>query len=322
MKPPSDFSSRWRLVDQIILLYVGITGILILLALPWQPEGERSSLGGLILLRLGILAGLWLLPPRGSAWEDFPPLESGLGRLLRKFLRFLRHSYPLLLILVFFEEVAVTVNILSPQHPYWFEPYLYAADRTLLGELPALLLADFTQPWLVESMHAFYFSYYLILIGGVVAVWRDPGQSQAQARGGSRGAFESTITGMTLAYLLTFLFYPFLPARGPWENLSLMEGLPPLEGPLFTPLVHWVISQGAVSGGCFPSSHVSGAWGLIAGMAPHRTRLALLLAGAAAGMSLACVYTRYHHAVDILAGLPIGLLAGWWGGRLATRRFR
>jgi hypothetical protein len=35
------------------------------------------------------------------------------------------------------------------------------------------------------------------------------------------------------------------------------------------------------------------------------------------GLSIACVYTRYHHAVDVLAGLAVAAIAAPIGYRLA-----
>ena len=67
---------------------------------------------------------------------------------------------------------------------------------------------------------------------------------------------------LMLAFFFSFLWFPWLPARGPWESPELMAGLPAFQGIVFTPIIEWIIERGAVSGGCFPSSHVpeAGAW--------------------------------------------------------------
>ena len=126
---------------------------------------------------------------------------------------------------------------------------------------------------------------------------------------GSKGA----ITSMMLAFFLCFIWYPWLPARGPWENPELMAGLKPFEGIAFTPIIEWIIERGAVSGGCFPSSHVAASWGMVFGLAPFHRRASFVLGFFAAGMSLACVYTRYHHGIDVPAGflaVAVGALVG------------
>ena len=53
-------------------------------------------------------------------------------------------------------------------------------------------------------------------------------------------------------------------------------------------------------------------------MAHHR-KAAVWLALIATGLSAACVYTGYHHVVDVLAGLMVGLLGGIVGRALARR---
>jgi membrane-associated phospholipid phosphatase len=96
-----------------------------------------------------------------------------------------------------------------------------------------------------------------------------------------------------------------------------MATLTPFEGFFFVPLIEKIIAAGSVSGGCFPSSHVAGSWGVVFGLARFHRRAALAMGLLAAGMSFACVYTRYHHVVDV----PAGFLAGL-AGALIARRFR
>ena len=101
-----------------------------------------------------------------------------------------------------------------------------------------------------------------------------------------------------------------------------MEGLPPLDGWVFTWVMDRIIEHGAVSGNCFPSDHVAGAWAIVFGLAwtrGHR-RTVYLFTFLSLGMTFACVYTRYHHAVDMPAGFACGLLGALVGGSLVRRR--
>ncbi|MFQ5929593.1 MAG: phosphatase PAP2 family protein [Acidobacteriota bacterium] len=247
--------------------------------------------------------------------------------MIRRFACFLRYTYPLPIVLFFFQEVRFTVNSMAPETPYWFESYLYAWDRAIFGELPAVVLADWVTKPLTELMHAFYFAYYLILIGGLLVAWwgveksMPPGEANknpvVNADLPPGPGFSSVITAMTLAFVLSFLHYPFLPARGPWENPELMSRLPHFQGVIFKPLIDLIIGHGAVSGGCFPSSHVAASWGTVLGLGAVHRRAARWFGIVAVGMSVACVYTRYHHGVDVPAGLLVGLLGGWIGRKLA-----
>lgn len=293
---------RYLPLDGIVAAYTLWVAVLVLVFRENVPRAES-----ILAFHLFLLAAIAILPPRGARWERAPDGEPRWKRNLRGGLRFFRYSYPLLLVLFFFEEVQYTVNALGPESPHWFEPYLYAADRFLFGELPALLLDPFVGPIQNELVHAFYFSYYFILIGGIVFAWLG-----AEKRRPGRG-FQTTLTAAMSAFFLCFVWYPFLPARGPWENGELTATLTPFEGFLFTPIIEGIIERGAVSGGCFPSSHVGGSWGIVFGLYPFHRRAALRLGFFALGMSAACVYTRYHHFVDV----PTGFLAGLLGALIA-----
>ena len=86
---------------------------------------------------------------------------SGLFRWLswaRSVARFLRYTYPALLLTPLFEEVSLTVNAAAGDAPYWFEHYLFNADRMLFGGTPAVMLSQAGNSVLDEIMHAFYFS--------------------------------------------------------------------------------------------------------------------------------------------------------------------
>ncbi len=259
----------------------------------------------ILAFHLLVLAVMIALPRRGAAWETRK-------RRFRGGLRFFRYSYPLLLMVFFFEEVHHTVNALWPNAPYWFESRLYAADRFLFGDLPSILLNPSIGLLQDELMHAFYFSYYLVVIGGVVLAWLGSGSPRPGP------AFQTTIASVVTAFLLCFVWYPFLPARGPWENGDLMANLTPFDGRVFVPAVEAIIDRGAVSGGCFPSSHVAASWAVVLGLARFHPRGATVCGFFAFGLSLACIYTRYHHGVDVLAGLLLGLAGaafGSWASR-------
>lgn len=290
----------WRAVDWLIAAYTVSTGILI--ATRYAAIREPLTL---LAAHAGILLFLVLLPPRGADWELPRSGESRATFWAREALRFVRYGYPLLLILFFFEEVERTVLAVWPTSGYWFEARLYAADRALFGATPAVALSSWQSPWVDELMHFFYSTYYYILIGGAGAAWFIGYNKHGRAPG---PGYALAMTSVVAAFLCAFIWYPWLPARGPWENPGLMAGLPPFEGFSFQRLIEAIIAGGAVSGGCFPSGHVAGSWGMTLGLWPYHRRTAAIFGFFAAGMSVACVYTRYHHAVDVPAGLACALV--------------
>jgi membrane-associated phospholipid phosphatase len=293
------------LLDGTVLAYTVLTALLVIVF--YRNIAEPLPI---LVLHALVVSLVLILPPRRARWET--ATDDPLWRyILRGGARFLRYTYPLLLVILYFEEVQQTVNAITPSAPYWFEPKLYAADRWLFGEIPALLMSSWAGLPQDEILHAFYFSYYFIVIGGVTLAWFGPKGTTHQPGPG----LETAITSTMIAFFLCFVWYPWLPARGPWENPELMAELPDFQGIVFTPLIEWILAGGAVSGGCFPSSHVAGSWGMVLGLAPHHRRAALVLGFFALGMSAACIYTRYHHAVDV----PAGMLAAVVGAFVTTQ---
>ena len=301
---------RYRAVDALVLAYTAWVGALVAVFHRNVPEAPR-----LFGLHAVLFFAVAVLPPRGAAWERSPAGEAPWKRRTRGGLRFFRHTYPLLLVLFYFEEVEHTVHAVWGFSSYWFEPYLYDFDRWVFGGLPALLLNPFVGLAQDEIVHGFYLSYYFIFVGSVVYAWFGGIRSGHPARG-----FQTTLTSVMAAFFFCFVWYPFLPARGPWESPELMAGMTPFRGFVFTPLIERIIEQGSVSGGCFPSSHVGASWGAVFGLSRFHPRVSAVLAFFALGMSVACVYTRYHHGVDVPAGFLAGLLGAVFAYRFTDER--
>ena len=242
----------WIAVDWALAVYAAGFGLLILLS------GRGVARWPFFVLGHGaLLALLFWLPARGARWEDRCSSDSRWLRCIRRVARFARYTCPALLLTVFFEEIGFFVNAISPSRPYWFEASLYAADRALFGTTPGVAISAMPAPVLDELMHALYFAYYPLIIGGIVIAW--VGSSRGGATPGK--GFHTAMTSMMLGFFFAYVWYPFLPARGPWENRELMSGLRDFDGFLFTPLARWVIDRAGVSGNCFPSAHVAGTWG-------------------------------------------------------------
>jgi hypothetical protein len=298
---------RWTVLDWALAVYSTYIGVILLLtrSIPqWAP---------LVLAHALLLILLWLLPPRGSHWEVWRD-EPTRRTILRRAGVFLRHMYPLVLILLFFEEGQFIVNAIFPDTPYWFEPYLYEADRRLFGNHPGIVFLPWLSPPLNELMHFFYFSYFVVLIGGPL-LGRLPPRGAERNPSFSEPGFESAMTSMTLGFLCAYVWYPWLPARGPFENAELIGILPAFEGGPFTFLARWITDGAHVTGNCFPSAHVAGTWGVTFGLLPYHRRMGVFLVLLALGVSISCVYTRYHHGVDVPAGFLMGLLgAGLYRG--------
>ena len=260
-------------LDWVLAAYVTFVALVaVAWSVPWWPY----ILAG----HTGIVVGLLLLPSRGAPWEQPRAADPRWLSWARSVARFLRYTYPALLLTPFFEEVSLTVNAAAADAPYWFEHYLFNADKTLFGGTPAVMLSQAGGPVLDEIMHAFYFSYFLLIIGGIVIAWN----GGRRGRGTPGRGFHTAMTCMMLGFFLSYVWYPFLPARGPWEHPEVMAGLRPFGGWVFTRAIELIIAGAAVSGGCFPSAHVSGAWALTFGLYATDRRAALWFGLVAVGL--------------------------------------
>lgn len=294
-------------LDRLLIGYTALIGLFIAV----NASAVRLPVE-LLLAHAAILACIVMLPARGAAWESRRAGERLAQTARRQALRFLRYMYPLGLVIFYFEEVRYFVNALWLDNPYWFEPYLFSADREIFGGSPGVLLNPFVGMPQDEIMHFFYFSYYLVVLGGGSFAYI----GYPFARKPPAAGFETAITSMTAAFLCAFVWYPYLPARGPWENAELMQGLTAFQGFVFTPWIETIIAHGAVSGACFPSGHVAGTFGMSFGLLPYHPKAGRVCLFLATGMSAACLYTRYHHGLDIAAGLLCAALGYWFARRV------
>ncbi len=302
---------QWSTLDWGIALYTIYVSVLLL--------ATRSISEWWILLFLhGVfLVALAMLPARGASWE-MGRTEPGWRTTTRHIGVILRYMYPLVIILLFFEEGQYIVNVMYPDSPYWFEKYLYGADQWIFGTHPSVFLLPYRSWSLDELMHFFYFSYFLVLIFGPLIGRIPPKGSPNQKTGFARPEFESALTCMILGFLCAFVWYPWIPARGPFENVELIVSQPPFEGGLFTAWARGITDGAYVSGNCFPSAHVAGTWGVTLGLLFHYRRIGIFMAVLAVGVSISCFYTRYHHFVNVPAGFLMGLLGAglfWWTKR-------
>ena len=113
--------SRWAAVDWLVAGYASFVALFALVHAAQIPSAPF-----VVTAHVTLLVAMALLPPRGAAWEPPRPGDAPAARRVRGVARFLRYTYPALLLTPFFEEVALTVNASTPESPFWFEPHLVA----------------------------------------------------------------------------------------------------------------------------------------------------------------------------------------------------
>ena len=239
----------------------------------------------LVLPNLAMLAFLWFFIPRVG-----PDARAGW--------RSLRALYPVLFIWAAYEQTGAMNHILSPG---FHDDWLRQLDRTIWGCDPAADFARaFPQPVVAEIMHAAYFSYDLLCPGLALLFYlRRPPQVLDD--------YFSTLCG---AFYFCCLVFVFFPATGP---IDLKAAAP--AGSIFPRMMELIYRWFELPGGAFPSSHVAVAIVVLAYALKYAPRWTALYLPVCLGVLPATVYCRYHYAVDVIAGVAVGL------GALAVARW-
>jgi hypothetical protein len=170
---------------------------------------------------------------------------------------------------------------------------LWAIDRAMLGETPAVLWQDHARPWLTELFSAAYLSYLVYLHLALGCAFLAPIAGLDRLAGPLMTAFAVGLLG----YLL-------VPAVGP---AAAHPGAfaAPLTGGVVTWINDTVVARGSSVYDVFPSLHVLVSCVLLdhdRRAAPRRFLLMLLPAGLLFASTL---YLRYHYAIDLVAGLVL-----------------
>jgi len=216
---------------------------------------------------------------------------------------FLRNWYPVLLLTPMFEELGRITTILFP---YWVEVPLMRWDHLLFGVHPTVWFGQIAHPWLTEYMEFSYFMYFLLIpIGGFPLYFR-----------GKKEEFNKFLFNVLLAYYISFIGFLFFPARGPWETMVDLHSAP-LQGGFFLSLVRKIQSVGSIHGGCLPSSHVAAAFAILFSAKRYEKTVFWILLPIVLSLAVAVVYTRYHYAVDSLAGVAVGIICAFIGPRIS-----
>ncbi|HET6204864.1 MAG TPA: phosphatase PAP2 family protein [Planctomycetota bacterium] len=276
------FEPAFRPFDAVLAWYFVTVGALVLLFAREVPHSTQ----GVLLHAGGALAAL-LLPVAARALPAWGALA-------------VRFVLAYLLVFVAFRALGGIVEFVSPDDREW---HLIALDRRIFGTDPTRALGAVASPALTELLQVVYASFYLLPV--VLGL--------ALARAGKWRAFEFCLTAVALGFLLSYLGYLLVPARGPERFLPHdrpLEGIAAAAG-----LRLWIDRVEPIKRDCFPSGHAEVSF-LVAALAWRFHRPAFRLLGpVAALLAFSTVYLRYHYAVDVLAGAALAA-----GTLLATGR--
>ena len=205
---------------------------------------------------------------------------------------FFRYWYPILYVSACYREMSLLIPAIRGRD---FDATLAVLDYAILGVHPAVLMERIQTPLLTEILQIAYslFIPSVLLIGGIYWIRGD----KAELR---RYSFL-----ITLGFLVSYIGYFVVPARGPRFHLAGLH-TKPLEGLwLYRPLRDLLDALESAHYDCFPSGHIE--LTMLAWWWSRRISPALFHLYSVYTLSIlvATVYLRYHYAFDLFAGVVV-----------------
>jgi membrane-associated phospholipid phosphatase len=180
-------------------------------------------------------------------------------------------------------------------HQIYFDPTVIQWERTLFGGQPALeWAASWSSVVLSEILHSAYVSYYAIIF--VVPT--------LLALRGRHQEFSEAVFVLLLTFTVCFAAFIVFPVSGPRYIWSARPDV--ASGPV-RQFTLWVLESRSSRGTAFPSSHVAVATTQSLLAIVYFGRRGVLVAIVSILLAIGAIYGGFHYAVDVLAGVALGL---------------
>lgn len=216
-----------------------------------------------------------------------------------RLLAFVRYIYPMFMGIFFY---TATGGLMFLLFDHFLDSQLVAFEKAVLGVNPTLYIdRHLLNVWVTELLSLSYFSYYPMIPIFVFTLF-----VKKQYR-----IISSATTTILLIFFSGYLLFFLYPIEGPrWHYAA--QYINAIEGPFFRPMVEYVIDNGAVRGGCMPSTHFAIFLALMLYCFKHYRKTGWLLLPICIGLGAGTVWGRFHYISDVIVGGIMGLLATWF----------
>ena len=266
--------NRFWPVDKLILAYFGFSVVIIL---GWWRQVPNS--GWLLAAHL-IAAALVIYAVRRPS-----PISS-----------FFRHWYPLLYVAACYKEMALFIPAVRHSNA---DQRLADLDYLLWGAHPTVWLERIQTPALTEFLQIVYTLFVPMVLLPAFLLWKRR----------SFPEFQYFAFLIALGYLVSYVGYLIVPARGPRFLLASFQHMPLSGLWLFQGMQATLDRLESAHYDCFPSGHteltILSWWSMRQFAKPlwFWVSFAYTLS-----IIFATVYLRYHYTIDVLAGVAVAAI--------------
>ena len=175
-------------------------------------------------------------------------------------------------------------------------------EELIFGFQPALRFSQVLSgsPLVNELFFFAYFFYYALIVSGPWILFLRGNRVEA-----ARGLFL-----ITAGFAFLYVFYILFPVQGPKYAIDSLRRswYSEFSGVVFTPIMTTIFGNTNLAGAAFPSSHVAMATVALLYNRKHNPRLAAVFVLPTLLLFFSTVYIYAHYVVDVIAGIPVGLL--------------
>ncbi|MFQ5607232.1 MAG: phosphatase PAP2 family protein [Candidatus Zixiibacteriota bacterium] len=222
----------------------------------------------------------------------------------------IRLVYPALLFGYFYNQTGGLMRLVYPE---FFDSWFVGWEAGVIGANPTLwldrsFLGTGGAPWVTELLSMCYFSYYIMFPATLIPLLVLKRYRLTQ----------EILTAVLITFAVSFNLFWFFPLEGPrWHFAEVYQY--DITGAFFRPLVDFVIANGAVRGGCMPSTHTGVALVVLVYLYREYRKWFWVALPLVIGIGLGAVYGRFHYATDISVGAAIAAVCVWFTIRFYPR---
>ena len=264
--------TRFWPVDKVILVYFAFTSLLIVGWWPNIPDAPLRLIGHLATMALVVYE---VKRPNRTSW-------------------IFRNWYPLPYVASCYKEMAILIRAIRRTDA---DQFLADLDYRIWHAQPSIWLEHIYSPLLTEYLQIVYTLFIPAVLLVAALVWYK-----------HRTEFQYYAFLIALGFLVSYIGYLLVPARGPRFLLKHLEQIPLRGMWFFHAMQSGLDTLESAHYDCFPSGHteltILACWGsrLIS------KRLFLVYFAYTLSIIFATVYLRYHYTVDLLAGAIVALI--------------